>query len=516
MRLMKLATSAQMREIDRIAIAEIKIPSTLLMMSAAEHVAKAAMEFLPSGGRCAVFSGSGNNGGDGIGAAVELIKRGFEVKVFLTGKREKMTPDSLEMERRLKEIGGAGKSESSILSFEGCESDAAQWLKGCSVIIDAMFGIGLNSDLRGGALRAMDLINSSPARVVSVDVASGVEADTGRLLGGAVKADVTVTFTLPKPGQYIEPGATYSGKVKVSNIGIPAWLIDGVRTDTYLVTENDVSLPKRERNTHKGDYGNLLLVCGSIGYSGAPTLAASAAVRSGAGLVFLGVPESIYEITAAKNEEAMPYPLPSGDDGRLSEKAISWILKKLKSASACLIGPGLGRSEGVERIVRKVIEASTVPLIIDADGINAIKGNINVLDEATCPIILTPHEGEFMRLTGGKIEGGRLSAAREFAKKHGCTVVLKGPGTISAFQDGDACVNTTGNPGMAKGGSGDVLAGVITSLIGQKIPMKKAVYTAVWLHGRAGDILQERLGSYAMVPSELIDALPEVLKKIER
>lgn len=514
---MKLATSAQMREMDRIAIEEMKVPSTLLMMAAAEHVAKAAMEFLPPGGKCAVFAGSGNNGGDGIGAAVELRKRGFEVKVFLTGEREKMTPDSLEMERRLNEIAGTDEEgNGSLITFEGNENEAAQWLRGCAVIIDAMFGIGLNADLKGSALRAMDLINSSPARVVAADIASGVEADTGRILGGAVKADVTVTFTLPKPGQYIEPGATYSGRVITSNIGIPVKLLETMGADTYLVTDQDVSLPKRINNTHKGDYGKLLLVCGSLVYSGAPTLAANAAVRSGAGLVFLGVPEDIYEITAAKCAEVMPYPLPADEEGRFNKRAVGWILKKLKLANACLIGPGLGRSEGVDQIVKKVIKTSTVPLIIDADGINAINGNINILDEATCPIILTPHEGEFMRLTGGKLEGGRLSAAREFAKKHRCTVVLKGPGTISAFPDGDACVNTTGNPGMAKGGSGDVLAGVLTALIGQRVPLKKAVYTAVWLHGRAGDILQERLGSYAMMPSELVDALPEVLKKIER
>lgn len=505
---MKLATSAQMRQMDNIAINDAGISSTLLMTNAAGHVAKAAMELLLPDGRCAVFSGSGNNGGDGIAAAVELTKRGYEVKVFLIGKRESMTPDSLEMERRLIEVGG------SVTNFE--ETLAAQWLRDCSVIIDAMFGVGLNSDLRGAAMEATELINFSAARVVSADISSGVQADTGAMLGGAVKADVTVTFTCPKPGQYIEPGAAYSGDIRVVDIGIPEGLEENMKCNTHLVTSGNISLPPRASNTHKGNYGKILMICGSTGYTGALTLAAASAVRSGAGLVYLGVPKPIYEITAVKNYEAMPYPLPSDDEGRLTENALPWIVDKLKKSDALLIGPGLGRSCGVDKVVCEAIKASTVPVIIDADGINAISRNINVLDEAPCPIILTPHEGELMRLTGGGIKGGRLKAAREFAVKHNCAIVLKGPGTISAFGDDEAYVNTTGNPGMAKGGSGDVLAGILTALVGQGLELKRAVYTAVWLHGRAGDVLRERLGSYAMMPSELIDALPEVLKKIER
>lgn len=507
----KLVTSVQMKEMDRVAIEEMKVPSTLLMMAAAEHVAGEAIKYLPPGGKCAIFAGSGNNGGDGIGAAIELVKRGYEVGVFLTGKREKMTPDCVEMERRLIEIGGE------LVPFDlDEEGTAAEFLKGCHVIIDAIFGIGLNSGLRDGALRAVNLINTSPARVIATDMASGVEADTGHLLGGAVKADVTVTFTFAKPGQYIEPGATYSGEVIVKNIGIPQNLADDLRMRTFLVTEKDVFLPARASNTHKGDYGKLLMVCGSTGYTGAPTLASSAAIRTGAGLVTLGVPESIYEITAAKSEEAMPYPLPADDWGRLSERALGWIIKKLRKSDACLIGPGLGRSGEVEKIVHEVIRFSPIPLIIDADGINAVAANINVLDEARCPVVLTPHEGEFMRLAGEEAKGGRLEAARAFAKKHRCTVVLKGPGTVSAFQSGEVCVNTTGNPGMAKGGSGDVLAGIVASLVGQKIPIRRAVYTAVWVHGRAGDVLQERQGSYTMMPNELTEVMPEILKNIER
>lgn len=285
-------------------------------------------------------------------------------------------------------------------------------------------------------------------------------------------------------------------------------------TDIHSVSEDNISLPRRKRGGHKGDYGKLLLICGSTGYTGAPTLAARAAVRSGAGLVFLGVPEAIYMITAVKNTEAMPYPLPCDEEGKLSPAALPWVKEKLRVCDVSLIGPGLGRSPHVTELVCDIIRTSKIPLIIDADGINAVSENIHILDEATCPLILTPHEGEFRRLGGDT--GDRLEAARNFALCHKCTLVLKGQETVTALSGGTAYVNTTGNPGMAKGGSGDVLAGIMAALIGQHLPPERAVYTAVWLHGRAGDICARRLGEYAMTPTDLINALPEVLKNVER
>ncbi len=272
-------------------------------------------------------------------------------------------------------------------------------------------------------------------------------------------------------------------------------------------------LPKRRPDSHKGDYGRALLICGGVGYSGAAFFAAEAAVRSGAGLVYLGVPSDIYTISAVKCNEAMPFPLPSDDKGRLSCNASGEILERLKKCDVCLLGPGLGRSEGVSHIVSQVIKNCRVPLIIDADGINAVSENINILDEAACPIILTPHEGEFSRL-GGSLYLGREQSASLFARNHKCTLVLKGHGTVIAFEDGSVLRNTTGNPGMAKGGSGDVLAGILTALIGQGISIRKACAAAVWLHGRAGDISKASLGEYSMTPTDLIYALPKAFREL--
>lgn len=266
-------------------------------------------------------------------------------------------------------------------------------------------------------------------------------------------------------------------------------------------------LPKRRSDTHKGDYGRLLIIGGSVGYTGAPTLCARAAVRSGAGLVYLGVPADIYAITAVKNDEAMPFPL-ACEDGRLSAAALDAVLERLTACDVCVIGPGLGRSDALTALTQHVVLESKVPVIADADALFALAQDVAVLERAQAPVVLTPHEGEFRRLYG-ESTGDRAEEAARFALKHGCTVVRKGPETVCAFPDGDTVRMRVGNPGMAKGGSGDVLAGILGAFVCQ-LPLKRAVQTAVWVHGAAGDRCAERLGEYAMTPTDLIEALPEV------
>jgi NAD(P)H-hydrate epimerase len=504
--LLKLLTAAQMRAMDAYAIDVLGVPSTLLMRNAAQHVAQAALELLPgTNGSVAVFCGSGNNGRDGIAAASCLLKKGLQVRVFLAGRRDKMTADTAEMERRLNEDGG-------VLESFGDAPDLEYYVNHCDVIVDALFGIGLNSELRGDALKAVRLINDSPARVVAADIPSGVESDSGKILGDAVRADITVTFTFPKPGHYVEPGCTCCGSLRVAEIGIPAELTENAETDTYAVCPGDISLPRRRKDTHKGDYGRDLIIAGSVGFSGAPVLAARAASASGAGLVSLGVPQAIYSIAAVKCDEEMPFPLPDSAEGALGGLAVYAILDRLKRADAALIGPGLGRSQALSEIIFSVLRNSAVPVILDADGINAVAGNIDILDEIHAPVILTPHAGEFKRL-GGEVSD-RLSEARRFAKEHGCILVLKGHRTITALPDGTACINTTGGPALAKGGTGDVLAGMITSFVGQKFPIKDAVLAAVYLHGLAGDLCENRYGEYSVSAGKLIDMLPEAIKTV--
>ena len=269
-------------------------------------------------------------------------------------------------------------------------------------------------------------------------------------------------------------------------------------------------LPKRRADTHKGDYGRLLIIGGSVGYTGAPTLCARAAVRAGAGLVSLGVPERIYDVTAVKNDEAMPFPLPD-KNGLLSQDALPAILERLRRSDVCVLGPGLGRSEELTRLVFAVVAESGIPLVLDADAINALSLDVSALDRAHAPIFLTPHDGEFRRLCDDG--GDRADETSAFAQQHGVTVVRKGHETVVAHPDGKRTVLRAGNPGMAKGGSGDVLAGVLGAFLCQ-LPRETAAEAAVFAHGLAGDLCAERLGEYGMTPSDLIRALPEATKRM--
>ena len=268
-------------------------------------------------------------------------------------------------------------------------------------------------------------------------------------------------------------------------------------------------LPERPVNTHKGDYGKLLLICGAVGFTGAPALAARAAVRTGAGLVFVGVPESVWPIVASKLTEPMVFPLPD-EDGMLSKDAIPAVLERLKQADACLTGCGLGQSEGAAAVVRAVLKHSTCPIVLDADGINALDGHIDLLRGAACPVILTPHEGEFLRL-GGSLENGRASGTVKLYRQTGATVLLKGHRTLICGDDG-LYLNRCGNPGMATGGSGDVLAGIVVSLLGQGLNPTQAAAAAAWLHGSAGDLCAKEIGQYGMLPTDLLKRLPRLLK----
>lgn len=550
-----LATMAQMKELDRIAIEERGIPSLELMENAAKAVAQAVVNLAgPADGRksdgviatatsvvrmrteteptaeeqreaeaaesiilskntdptprIGIFCGPGNNGGDGVAAARLFLEAGYRVRAFLLGKREKMTPDERAMEEKLKQAGGELES----LDLEDRRTTA--WLSTCDCFVDALFGVGLQRPLAGEFLALVQWLNRMSTPVVSCDLPSGVHGDTGEILGNAVQAKVTVTFTCAKPGLYLDAGAGRAGKVEVANIGIPWELVfeqikQGREGTRVLPDYAKLHLPRRPVDGHKGDFGKLFILAGSEGYTGAPNLAARAALRTGAGLVFLGVPREIYPILAVKCDEAMPFPLP---------EKYEEILEKAKGCDVALIGPGLGRHPKTEKLVRALLEDLDIPVVLDADGINALCGHIDILDKRSAPTVLTPHAGEFARLTGCPLPvKDRLSAARAFAKEHHCTLVLKGHGTVTAAPSGNCWICGTGNPGMAKGGSGDVLSGMIAALWGQK--HLKGPYTdlselaawAVWYHGKAGDKCARKLGEYAMLPSDLLDAIPEVL-----
>ncbi len=503
---MFLSNSEKMRKADNTAIFERGIDSLWLMENAAAHVAEKAYAYVQKGGEAYIFCGSGNNGGDGVAAALWLMEKGVSVRVLLTGSRDKLTADTAEMTRRLESMGGK------LEDFDPEEEGFTQALYHAGVIIDAMFGIGLNKPLRGKALEAVKMINASGVPVVAADIPSGIEADTGLVLGEAVKARETVTFSLGKPGHFAEPGNVHTGRLHIVDIGIPTELVEEAKIPVRALCDGEVSLPKRTPLSHKGDHGKIFIIAGSGEYCGAPNLCSLAAVKGGAGLVYLGVPAAIHTICAAKNMEAMPLALPCDEDGRIGFEAMPKIREKLSACSVCVIGPGLGRSESTAAIVRAVLEEYEGTVVADADALWAIALDKNILKNTKATVVLTPHGGE-AKMLGIHWESGRIEAARAFAVEYGCTLVLKGHRTMAAYPEGDVSISTHGNPGMAKGGSGDVLAGILGAMLGQ-FEHRKAIDTALHLHALAGDMACEKLGEYAMAASDIIAALPEAEKSI--
>ena len=287
-----------------------------------------------------------------------------------------------------------------------------------------------------------------------------------------------------------------------------------LRADGCVITSEefvDALLPRRDRNAHKGDFGRVLIVAGSVGYTGAPVLAANAALRTGAGLIFTGVPEAVYPIVAQKLDEPMVFPLACDEAGRLNTRAIPELLRRLEGCDACLAGPGLGRSPAILDVAAALLTHASCPVILDADGINCLEGNIDVLGQASCPVILTPHDGEFCRLGGDPAPERRYESAKELARRWGVTVLLKGHRSLIVGPEA-VYLNPTGNPGMATGGSGDVLAGILLALLGQGLPPVQAAAAAAWLHGAVGDYCAEAWGEYGMTPTDMIACIPLFLK----
>ena len=538
-----LLTPQQCRQLDHIAIDQRGVPSLDLMERAALAVAEGAEdllsdrrrenEFAPaafcSGGSdklpepvralldrrrqdsapwAAVFCGPGNNGGDGLAAARLLLQRGVSVRTILVGDWAKMTADAREMARRLQAVGGE------IEAFDPDDLEQSAWLGLCDCAIDALLGVGLKRPVQRAFLAAVRRLNSLSCPVVACDLPTGLDGDTGRVLGEAVRADMTVTFTAAKPGLYLDQGRVYSGQVRVIDIGLPNDLTAPLLTGGNLwAVKGPDTLPRRPRTAHKGDFGKLFLLCGSVGFTGAPVFAARSAVRSGAGLVFLAVPEDIYPIVAVKCDEAMPFPIPDDYDA---------LLARAKGCDAAILGPGLGADPAVRELARRLLQDLPCPVVLDADGINALAGHIDILDSRSAPTLLTPHDGEFQRLTGCALPlEDRLAAARDFAAAHRCGLILKGHATVTAAPDGRAWVNVTGNPGMAKGGSGDVLSGIAAGLWGQKhlrsgdSDLWSLAAQAVAIHAACGDLCARESGEYAMTPGDMVCALPKVFKALE-
>ncbi len=512
---MKLTTAQTMRELDGLAINEYGIPGIVLMENAGRSTVQVLLGlFGPMAGkRVCVFAGRGNNGGDGFVVARYLFREGCDVTVYLLSKMDKLTGDAAINMNICAKLGV------SIVEIE--EEPALENLAGeieqADLIVDALLGTGLNSEVRGLFAAAIRIIKGADVPVLAVDIPSGLESDRGVPLGECVRADVTVTYGLPKTGQLLYPGRSYCGSLYCVDIGIPAEAIRSLNPRHELLEPAELVLPfERKADSHKGHSGRLLVVAGSPGMTGAAAMASETAARAGAGLVTLAVPESLNPILEVKLTEAMTVPVPD-ENGLLCQQSVETLLELLDQKTALALGPGLSHADGPALAVRELIANVRVPTVIDADGLNILAGDMSVLREAKAPIIITPHPGEMARLTDmnpAEVQADRIGAAAKLASDYNIIVVLKGAGTVIALPDGRAYINPTGNPGMASGGMGDILTGLIGGLLAQDMDPAEAAKTAVYIHGLAADRCAREFASVGFLATDLIPFIPPLLDEL--
>ncbi|MGH0029535.1 MAG: NAD(P)H-hydrate dehydratase [Myxococcota bacterium] len=502
-----LPTSAQMRALDRHTIETLGVPGPTLMESAGRAVAEAALA-LREEGEVVVVCGGGNNGGDGLVAARHLHLEGVPVRVALLADAKNLSADAAPQLERARAVG---------IAVEG-----ADWQPPApgGVLVDAVFGTGLARDVEGEPARSIERMRAAHedgVTVIAVDLPSGLCADTGRVRGVAVEADLTVALGLPKLGLALEPGRSHAGGVRVARIGI----VDeapGVSIDTSLWTAAGAAahLPERPAEGHKGTFGHALIVAGSQGKTGAAALAAEAALRIGAGLVTIGCPAGVNDILEVKCTEAMTVPLPDTPGRALAAAAESTIVSLASTRAAVGLGPGIGREEETLLLVRAVAKAIECPLALDADALVAFADDRALLASRSAPTVLTPHPGEagvLLGVSAAEVNADRPAAARELAASTGAVVLLKGAATLTADPSG-LIVNPTGGPILGSGGTGDVLLGLVTGLLTQGLPARDAAALAAWIHGATADGFAATLGDAGLLASEQAAAVPGTVARL--
>ncbi len=512
---MKIVSAQQMQELDRRAIA-CGIPGIELMENAGRGTFEKIRQYFPGAltQGTVVLCGRGNNGGDGFVIARHLHAAGARVKAFLLAPADRVSGDARTNLEAYRRIGGALQE---II-------DAAQWrsaapeMRGSGLIVDALLGTGLSAEVTGLYRTVIEEINAAAsARIVSVDIPSGIDATTGAVLGAAVRAHLTCTFALPKRGLLVAPGASHTGMREVIDIGIPPELVRDVAAQEFLLDEQSLrgALPSRPYDAHKGSFGHVLIVAGSTGKTGAAALAGRAAMRAGAGLVTVAAPAALNHILEAKLTEVMTEPLPDSGAGVLGMAALPRLQEIVQGKSLVAIGPGLGAGDETAAVVHRFLEQLAVPALIDADGLNALARNTDVLKRLRAPVVLTPHPGEMARLAGistQEVQQDRIGSAGAFARRHGVLVVLKGALSIIAEPEGRVFISTAGNPGMASGGMGDALTGLIAGLAAQGLPLSAAARLGVFAHGRIGDRIAREKAPIGILATDIIERIPEELR----
>lgn len=508
-----------MHRIDQEAINRYQIPGQVLMENAGAKVVQTLIhnfEESMTQKTVIVVVGKGNNGGDGLVVARHLINKGVDTKVFILSKLKDIRGDSANNLKILKNMG----IPLYYLTEEKDLNKLKIGLVKAHFVVDAIFGTGFKGASMGVTEQAIDIINRSEAKVIAVDVPSGVESSTGKVHGSCIKADYTITFGFPKLGFFMHNAADFLGQLTVVDISIPYWLPEQLGIKRKLVTADEVisMFPKRNERSHKGTFGHVAVVGGSEGMTGAACLTGQAALSIGAGIVNVGVPASLNPIVEQKLTEVMSKPLPETQSKSLSREALEPINSMVESSSVLALGPGLSSHSETMSLVRTLLPQLKKPIVLDADGINALAENIDILGLINEPVVITPHPGEMARLlktTVAKVEEDRVGVASKFAAKWGVTVVLKGNHSIVAAADGRVYLNISGNNGMATAGSGDVLTGFIAGLIAQGLDSVEASVLGTYLHGAAGDMGVKEKRVMALLAGDIISYLPKVLQELE-
>jgi len=510
----KIVTAAEMREVDRATSERYGVPSLTLMENAGTAVAQFVLSQYPDAKSIGVICGKGNNGGDGFVAARKLQRAGKEVRLLLLADAADVRGDAKEM------LGKLAATPLITSSTGNLHQERARNVFDAELLVDAILGTGFRPPVSGMYAEAIAMINAAASPVVAVDIPSGADADVmGEQTGAVARADAIVTFTAPRPAHVF--GRLTKGPTVIAPIGSPEEAIVSTRS-LNLITPRDVAalLGPRPAGSNKGNYGHVLVVGGSLGKAGAAAMAGMAALRAGAGLATVATPKSILPTVAGFHPELMTEPVEETKNGSISSRGLTRSLALAKSRTVLAVGPGISRVTETARFVRTLVSKTTTPAVLDADGLNAFEKRAASLNGHGRGLVITPHPGEMARLLGctvAEVQRNRLNIATEFAAEHELVVVLKGHRTLVTSPDGTVWVNTTGNPGMATGGTGDILTGMVAGLIAQNpARILEATLAAVHLHGLAGDVACENMGEHSLVATDLLPSLPEAIRRAQR
>ena len=515
---MEILTSQQMRRIDRRAIDRFKVPEIVLMENAGLRVFEVLqrLEGDLASRRSLLLCGRGNNGGDTLVLGRHLHNHNHPFSLLLFGRRHEVRGSARTNLVALERLGVVPREVTERSQWKAVSS----LLRESDVIVDGILGTGLSRPVEGLLASVFEDVNAARALVVAVDVPSGLSGDSSAIPGPCIRADHTVTFVRPKLPHVLPPAESMCGRLHVVDIGLPNAAVAAEKIDLDLLAPAELAslVPRRRPDSHKGDYGHAVVIAGSRGKGGAARMAALGALRAGCGLVTAAVPQGVQSGFVSRAMEVMTEGLPETPEGTLAEAGLRPLLALLEGKQAIAIGPGLSTHPETVRLIRETVRLARVPVVLDADGVNAFAGMEASLSGRGRPLVLTPHPGEMARLLGtsGKdVQSRRLELAREFARRHRCHLVLKGYRSLVATPEGQVHVNPTGNPGMATGGSGDVLTGLLVGFLAQGIDVTAAVKLAVYLHGLAGDLASAEVGQAPLIARDILQHFPSALQSLK-